>query len=362
MSNETNLIERRVVRINFAPNDSLFIAAEKNAKFLGGQARAISPTTLAVNKMIASEDIVRLNLPEILSMSYKDTQWIPSVKNYFNNIYVLINSGGRELNASFRYHNEEDKIKFENEYKDLVVEYNTKSKADIKGDRNYYNEYIDKLFALETKKNKIDQDSNTGKYGKAVEPVDYILWLYCLYCSLVANRFADVKMSRRIRFYLQDEGEAKRREDATFELKKQAMAVLTNILGDETKVNDFLYVYASTRDGLSDNLKKMDSVEKERLLDKLCNDDYTTFLAFAKDPNLIKKAKIERMISYGILRRLPGSASIVDAEDPNEYIGNNVTEALSYLANPAKQVRVNSYYARFKNLDSTINIEEEDAD
>lgn len=346
-----SLVETREVTIYRAPTRSEYV--KTNKKSIGERSAPLTATRGAVSKLVAASDLNRSLLPILIGVSPQDAGWAKAVNDYYSSFYVFIPEQGKSLNTSFQYNTLEDASDFSNKRDAIEEKYMAALKEAVTPEsrKQAYGDYIDNIFNLEVEKNRYDRDLNGSKYGHPVNVGDYILWLFCLYSSIVANQVEYLNDSVHISFYLSDETEDEKRRTAMYNLKLRATGALLTILTDPVKIDVYLYAYMQRKPETSRfNIGTMALTDKGSLLDKLCSENYAEFLAIHEDKNLITKSHIEKLISFGVLERITNTSMIVNSEDPADIIGSNIQDAVAYFSADLNKPKVARFNARLQAL------------
>jgi hypothetical protein len=312
MLNSEPYVLRKKVVIHRKDSKSPFSA--KNAKVLPVGYHKIGSSINAVKEMTVNKEMLDtlMSSPALLGISSKQQDFVKLVTNYWNSLSVNVPEGGKQLEIGFRYNLSDE----------------SKREA-IKSFKK--NPDSDKLYEFSSNKDLCDvvekyvREEDRWLYGTPIEPADYLLWRYCLNYRDVANTYADVKMSKKIRFYMHNEAEIKKIEKDLMQLKSKAGKLFYEIMDKPEVVEDYLYVL-----GKGGSLSIMDDLDKTKLLEQIFNNDPASLINASKDKLMDKKAFVEKCVAKGLLRRLPNSNIIVNASD-NKPIGNNMQDAIAFL-------------------------------
>jgi hypothetical protein len=333
----------KIVSIEPVHSKSYYVQA--NIKALPDIPKGITPGTMAVAKMINAVNVNKGILRYQISTDPNNPEWSKTVKEHWNSLYYLIPNGGKNFEVGFIYNSKEIADKFDERFKQIVKTYKEEAAkaTDDKEEVAAFKAKIDAIFDLEVDKN--DLVNGEPKYGKPINPEDYLIWLYTLNYSPVAKRVSDIDKSVRIKFLLTDENETKALEKETFDLSLKADEAYIGIINKPDKINYVLKVLNFYKDGLGD-------IDKKKLIKNESTINPRRFLSIVNDTHLQEKAQIEDLITAGILRRMKDSTVIVDAKDPSILIANNLDEALTFFAdtNTTTKAQASEYIARYRAL------------
>lgn len=362
------LHKSRKVKLIWRRNLSSY--AETNKKVLVDDIRKIGSSITAVNKMVSSGEEMRTYLKSMIGVSPTSSDWDKAVNHYWNSLSVPIPAYEKELEIGFVYDitdpeiaktvkaindglPEKDRLKTDADLAnfiqarlDRVIEDYKQKVLDAAKlpDENSRSKALNMLYNTKWEQT-ISIESDHYKVGRPINLEHYLLWRYCLAYRDVANEMSAVEKSPAIRFYLHSEAEAKAEKERKNAIEKNRMAAFLKISSDAAKVDNILYAA-----GMGEEVKAFDEVDKVLKLQQFSETNSAKFVALSEDPNLSKKAKIEKYIVHGILRRLPNTEIVVDASDPSVIVGNNVSECISFFADSTNKAVVSEYEAKFKGL------------
>lgn len=186
------------------------------------------------------------------------------------------------------------------------------------------------------------------KYGTPINPFEFLLWQYCLNYNVVANDKSLVDKSLKIQFYLIDETRVKLERVSIHNVKNEAKRVYLEVIAKSDDVTDILSILKKSIpfDTPKDEIK----IVNEQLLETVVEQTPAEFLEIAKSSNLKMLAKIERYIVSGVIKRLDGTNTLVDSDNPEIVIGNTREEQLAYFNNTINKDIIANYSAKYKSL------------
>ena len=279
------------------------------------------------------EDMLKVLMPTILTISPSDPAWYKKVANYWNSFGLKVPIGGVILETGFNF-DLGDRMR-EKAIKEAIVNA-AKTKFEIKSDDDL------KLYVLNPKNvNEFDK----YKYASPINVEHYLTWIFCLGHREVAKHADHINKSVKINFLLIDprEIEDTRRvqHTKTIEATKKYLEIIT----DREKVKDILYILKEDASALVD-------IDADVKLKQYADKSPTEFIKIVNDPTTNTKAKIERYCVKGILKRLPNSSIIVDANDNSVVIGNTIDEAVTYFSSESidKIAKVKEFQTRYAQL------------
>jgi hypothetical protein len=302
----------------------------RNAKFIPEGKVKIGSAINSVNRMKASVEELDVYMPHLLGVHRNDPKYNEQVDLWFNNISQIVPETGLNLEIGFTYKDEESKRAIESVEEEIYNRFNSASKKNPK----------ERDAAIDLRDTElINLEKTKYKYGSPINLGNYLLWRYCLVYTDVANDIALVNKSGGIRFYIYDSLRERHKEKLQFEVRKQAMVLFVKLLEMPDKVENMLWV----EKGANVDITKIDDMDRSRMLENMSKANPASFIKLYSDVNLDIKATIERMIHFGILKRLPGTSVIVD--EHNDIIGNTMDDSIAFFKN---EERNKAAITRFK--------------
>ena len=330
-------VVNRKVEIIWKYNPDTF--SKINMDILGETHRKIGSSVSAVNKMLGYPDMLRALMPQILGLdpSSRDVNWDARVKYYWDSLSVDIPSGGKKIEAGFQF--DLDDLTRERHIKEVV------EKHKITTDK----QLADFVMGFTNDKPNVPEGYR-WKYGNPINVEEYLLWRYILNYRHVANNIKDANKSPNIRFYLHTEEERQRAEKQKRKLKTEAMTKYVAFInkGSVDSIDDLIAVFSP--DSIIDIVKGKDLEEKQVMIMDLVTNDPARFLSLITDKNVSTKAKIERFLAFGVLKKLSGTTVIVESADPSVVIGNNIDEAIAFFNNTKNNAKIDELTGKYKSL------------
>lgn len=307
----------------------------KNSRYIPEGKNKIGSAIASVDRMKSNFDELTVYMPSILGCSANDPKFAERLDAWFNNISKIVPEIGLPLNIGFTYKSRSFADSISEKEKEIADAF-TKAKKSTSEERDLAFKVRDEAI--------INLESTKYQYGFPINVGDYMVWRYCLVYSSVANDIALINKSGAIRFYMYDPDVEKHKETIQFNIRKEATIAYVKLLEEPSKIGDILWMHLGDRTDVS----KMDEMTKLKALETLNKVDPDAFLRYYKDVNLTIKAKIERMIHFGILRRLEGTNIIVD--ENNDVIGNNTAEVLTFFKNAeANKAAITRFQSKLNN-------------
>jgi hypothetical protein len=287
----------------------------------------------AVNRVLAPEydELLKSIMPNVISINPNDPSWYKKIKYYWDSFGIKVPIGGTTLEIGFNFDINSTTRKVA--IKELIANAKDK-KVDISTEEELANYVLKNI-------NEFDKH----KYATPINPTHYLTWLFCLGHRKVAKQTDSVNKSTNIEFVLIDPKEIESTKKLQHTLSVEATKKYLEIIADRAKVKDILYIKQI-------NVSSLDDFDMDIRLKHIADSEPKEFLAIANDPAMTTKARIERYCISGILRKLPNSSIIVDANDNSVIVGNSVDEAVVYFASeaPDRAAKVKEFKTRYAQL------------
>jgi len=315
---------------NFAKVNNKVISEAPYPRKFGTAINAIKAMTVRAQEM-------RVLMPAVLGLDptgSSDVNWEKAVNNYWNSLSVDIPAGGYPLEVGFRF----DFLDRTKVSAIAQLRSQLEQKVDLSSNEAFAQYVMSEVSEYEK-----------YLYGTPLNVANYLLWRYSENYRDVANKPTDTKGSR-IRFYIYDPLEVEKQSAALHLIRKEALRKYVLLLEDKQGKRDLLWA-------MGENLTNLDELAIDKLLDKKVTVSPETFLTFANDKNLALKARIERYIFAGILRRVVNTSMIVDNANPAVVVGNTMDDAIAYFnaETQANQQSIAEFAVRYKALRSNTN-------
>lgn len=328
----------RSVRIEWRNNPSSFELRNKDAfrtDFL-----RLGSAVRPVNELLSRSEEMRVLLPTVVGVSPIDSSWQERISTYLNDFLLEVPIHGLTFDISYV----------------LDMEHpNYKANIDALIERNKRLNKISNQSGVDLEKAVLDiikglDETELYKYVTFVNIPDYISWRYCLLSSKVANKVEDINKSVNIQFFLTSDDERKAIKAARTRLRTEALTKYTTLVnGGDSNLVDWA-VIAVGKIGSYAEFKGLSKDDKETILLELVDSDPKRFMEILADKHLDIKAKISSYIWMNILKVLPNSSIIVETANPENIIGNNMNEAVTYFANDNHQSILSEWNAKYKSL------------
>ena len=313
--------------------------AKLNNEVYSGISKLLGPSKSAENHLLADDDFLSAVMPTIIGLSPNSGGWQKAVNNYLYAFSVDIPKGGKNLNTSLIFDLSDSKKK------DNILK--TQKQFNVKfADDKDFGEYVT---TYDKKGNKRFNEMDILKVATPENPLDYFVYVYCLYHNRVANKQEYVNKSPRIEYYLitkEDIQDAKRKK---YEIVKKITTILLKIEENPVMFDNVCSIL---------NITEGDRIDKAIALNELAKDKPQRIIEVYNDKNITTKALIENYIRTGILKRIPGSSLITDAADSSLIIGNTMDGAITFFNNKTNEVLLNQYAMKYKSMISSKQKEE----
>jgi len=328
----------RKVQIVWKYNPTVFENINKDV--LGEMTRLIGSSVSAVNKIITQSGMIRMLMPQILGISpdAKDVNWEARVRNHWDSLSVPIESGGKTLETGFIFDIGDSERK---EYiSQLKKEHSFTSS----------NQLADFVMGVDKNGESNIREEDRWKYGTPINVEHYLLWRYLLNYRPVANTVEDVNKSPNIRFYLYTQEEQERAKKERMKIKQTAITKYMKFMenAQEEDLNNALSVLSP--ESVIDIVKTKNFEEKQMELMTYATETPVKFVDVITDKALSSKANINKLIAFGVFKRVPGTSSIIDSSDASVIVGNNMDDAVSFMNNEKNAKYINEITVKYKSL------------
>lgn len=323
MDNKVTISKK--INIYWKENRSGFYMANK--KEISPEPRLIGSADSSVKRMLARGEEQAMTMSTIIGESPNSQEWQKKLTNYWHSLSVPIPPSGKELEIGFEY----DYNTGDEQRKSYI------SKLTNVKDSNDLAKYVE---------DKVEEQDKY-KYGMPINPEDYMLYRYCLVYRFVANHINDIDKSVKIKFYLFSKAERDKLRKEKYNVKKQVTVKWLEVIKDPDRLMDLLYTIGKGNE--AEKLKE--DFDKEQLLNTWAEANPNEFLKLVDDKNIKTRGYIERLIDSGILKRLPNSSIIVDANEPDVTVGDNMDSAINFFSNAERnKVKLNEFKTRYNTL------------
>lgn len=279
------------------------------------------------------EQMLKSLMPTILTTSPNDPTWYKRVANYWNSFGLKIPIGGVRLEIGFNFNiNDTERKAAITELIDIASK--ATPKFIIKTDEDLRDYVLKNITELEK-----------FKYATPINVELYLTWIFCLGHREVAKHADHINKSVKIHLLLIDPKDIEDTRRSQHTLSVEASKKYLEIIADRSKVKDILYAKG-------ENASKYDDIDADAKLKMFADNNPREFLTIANSSNLTTKAKIERYCVKGILKRLPNTSIIVDANDPGVVVGNTLDEAIAYFSSEAadRVAKVKEFKTRYSQI------------
>lgn len=330
----SSFVYKRSIGLYHVLNMSMY--AKANKEIYVNRGKMLGSNAYAEQQIFSRQKELEVLMPRLLSVSPNSGNWQQLLQKYFYSINRDVPMSGYQLNISLIYD-----INDQGKKADIakVIEEAKVKKVEITNSEQLAD-------YCETKKFDISdvyvREDTAYKVATPEDFEDYILWRYLTYHGEVANAKELVgKAPKKIRFYMESEQDRKVNAKKLYETKRNVNKYRLKIEDDSALRKALCIIF---------NIQSDDEVDQLMTLDTIADGDPERFLEAVTDKKIIDKANIESMIATGVLLKYGNSNLIVDAEDRERIIGENLNEAISFMANPTNAAIVGAIKARHKHL------------
>lgn len=329
---------KRTIKIEWKLNPSYFSVINK--EFLHMPVKRIGSTITAVNRMLTEDEMMRAFMPNILGIdpTNPNANWTKEVSDYWHSLSQDVPERGLTLDTSLRFDIMDGHSIRKRYIQDLL-----KLDSSIKT-----SEDLMKAVINPDSKHKVEERL-LYRYAEAVEPVDYLLWYYCLGYRSVANDLSSVNKSSKIDFYMYNqEDKQKAKKDSTKRVIR-ATEIYVELSKTPEKLRDVLCILEP------ENVKNTLKLELEDVtinVHEFLMKSPERFISIAEDKNLSLRAKIEKYIATNVFKRMSHTKTIVDGIDNTKLIGHTVDEAILYMKSeePDRKKYLSEVEFRYKDI------------
>lgn len=329
-------IDNRTITIALVKNYSLY--RKTNDKVLPKKINYIGSSYQSSLTISSDKTFIETYFPSVLGLSANNDNFITRVKQYLNNIQVIVDETDKQFDISFIYNTKKDYIRFAKKEEAIEAAYAAVDRNNFKKLKDALNQKIDNLVNLEFEK---------AKYGRPKKFEDYLLYIHCLLYKDVAKDLAMINTDNNIRFYFKDDRkEADKAKKYRIEINK-AKVNFVNCCGND-KLFEAVYIQYCTLNNIpiSSGLAK-DRLTQEIELDRFSNDDPIKFNKICNNKDVELIGKIELLIARNELTRMEHNQNIYSID--GEFIGANISEAVMWFKNPDNASAVNAYMNKLIN-------------
>jgi hypothetical protein len=304
----------------------------KNLQYMPEGKKTIGGSIGAAEAMMSKIKEIEKFLPAVIGVSATHPDFYSKAKLYFSNIHVAVPESELKLNADFIFSDKYYYDQYAKTLDSILTKFDKADKARPDDRDKAFKDRDDAIFELQY---------NFYDKGYPFNARDYILYRYCTKYSSLANDISLVDSKGNINFYMRDETLEASRNKFLNDIKNKARKVFNEYMGDKIKLNNLLYA-----DGVK-NVASLEEDIKYDLLQKMLIESPTKLVELTSDPNIAKRASLERFIEANIIKRYPGSQAVLTMDD--EIIGSNINEVMAYMADPKNKGVVSEWHNKLNN-------------
>lgn len=290
----------------------------RNAKFIPDGKISIGSAINSIARFKSNIAEMKVYMPPILGIGADSPEFTTKFSDWCENISVKIPEIGKNLEVGFVYNSKDDADTIKGMEAAIYKKFTTAKKATSRDRDLAFNVRDQELVNLEKTK---------YKYGFPIKVEDYIIWRYALVYTDVANDVALINKHGGIRFYIFDKEQEAYKEKLQFDTRKKATTLYVKLFEEPERTTNILWNHM----GGNVNVDAMIESDQYGAIETLSKANPNELIKLYEDPNLNTKATIERLIHYGILKRLAGTNIIVD--ENNDTLGNDMAGTIAYFKN-----------------------------
>lgn len=329
--------DKRTVTVALVRNYSLY--RRVNDKVLQNRRDYIGSSINSSTILSSNKTEIETYFPALLGIAPNNPDFITRVKQYLNNIQIAVDEIGKTFDCSFIYEHKSDYIKIHRKEEAIEEKYQLVNRNNLKAIKDALKTKIYELNLLESSKCKL---------GRPVNVTDYIMYRHCLLYNDIAKDVALINSDPSIRFYFKDD---KKEKDKARKLRLETNKAKQNYIASiaDNTLFEAMYIQYCLAKGLPiiSSLEE-DDIIKEQNLDKFSVDEPVKFNKLFNNKDIRLIATIEKLIARGELIRLPHNQNIMTSD--GQFIGANMSEAITWFKNPDNASVVNAYYSKLKNI------------
>ena len=327
--------EQRTVTIALVKNYSLFRRA--NEKVMPKRTDYIGSSITSSRVLCANKGEVEAYMPNIIGLAPNNENFVTRVKQYFNNIQIPVNELNKTFDIGFHYNTKREYYEFKRREDKINENYDSVDRKNLSALREALKDKINKLNNLESEKYLHGYPNNTE---------DYLMYRHCLLYNDIAKDIAFINSDKNIRFYFKDDKkEAEKAAKQRYEINK-AKSNYLSCLNDDELFNAVYIGYCVSNSLPVVSSISLNRIEQENRLDKFSSEEPAKFNKIFSNKDVKLIGTIEMLIARGELIRYANNQNIVTPT--GEFIGANMTEAISWFKNPDNNGAATAFYDKLK--------------
>ena len=327
---DKEFIYNRKITISLVPNHSLY--RKVNDKVLPKRRDVIGSSYKSSQVLSSNKEEIEAYFPSLIGVAVNNSEFVTRVKAWLNNINVVVDELGKELDVSFRFRTKRDYLSYQAKKQKIEDVYASTKRQDVKALKE----------ALEIRiKDTNELESTLHRYGNPINLSDYLIYRHCLLYNDIAKDMAFVNSNSNIRFYFRDNN---RENELKNKLRRELNNAKTNYvtLMGNAELFDAVFIQYCVSKGINISTGLyMDETEKQNHLDRFSSTEPNKFNKYCNDKDIKVKATIEKLIARGELFRAVHNQNITTAE--GELIGANIKEAVIWFNNINNAAKVKVY-------------------
>lgn len=326
-----------VSSITISPQGRQSLYRLQNQRVLEEPRYVIGGSCESARVLVSNSGEVDKYFPRLVGCMPNHTEFLNKVKEWLDNIAIVVPSIGYTLDTSFRYYKKSDYLQVAKEMAAINLAYN-------EADKNTASNLIK---ALKTKEAAINNvESRKWMIGEPLNVNNYVIYRHCLLYSDIAKDMRLFQFKPNVRFYFKDERQEEEIAQKRQLVIEKAMANYLAVCSDKEKF-DAVYTIYCHRSGfdLSIYLNKKE-LDKKQLIKTYSETSPYKFNKLVEDRHLAIKAMVEKLIALGDLLRDENNNRIGTRD--GKFIAANLEGAVTYFTDPANKVIREMYETKLK--------------
>jgi hypothetical protein len=371
------ITKNRKVMLNWILNPSAFEVM--NANSLVSDSRPLGTSVSAVNKMLARAEEMESLLPDVIGTSPKSTtgDWNNALQLYWHNFEVEVPKTGKpldismvfDINAAFCQEAIEKLDKSKNLFKVKATKTTAKEGETVDAKAELESEQAVNELSVEEKEEilanyvmKEVEEQEKFRYCRPVNIIDYLTWRFCLVLGSVGNSPDTIKkdssktnrdvevVSTRIAFYIVDENDINKRKEELQKVRENAVNKYYEIVSSKDKSKlDTYFIMFDLITSIADLKVEDKSSFRSALLD-VATMNPQKFMDITSAKGIEKQTEVKKLIMASLIRRIPGSSLIVDADDASIVLGSSNDDVVAFLAASINATYANTLRLKLNNM------------
>lgn len=334
---ELNSAYTDTTSVTIAPYSRTSLYRAQNIRVLDEPRYVIGGSCESAKLLVSNSKEVDKYFPKLIGITANNPDFLNKVKEWLNNISIIVPAIGYTLDTSFRYNKKSDYYAIQKELHLIDKAYNEVDKTSPTA----------LIKALKIKKDAIHNlESSKCELGEPVNVNHYIIYRHCLLYNDIAKDMRLLQFKPNIRFYFKDEKQEEEIAQRKQQVIRKAMSNYLSICDNKDKFDAVYTLYCQRSNfDLSIYLNKK-QMDKEELIKTYSETQPYKFNKLVEDRNLLIKSKIEKLISLGDLIRDENNNRIGTRD--GKFIAANLDGAVNYFNDPSNKSILEAYEIKLK--------------